>query len=431
MNSSLRKPKLKIYSGLSAFLIRTKFILSIGKCLFLRKRYPLFTLDQAKESYIKTTQIRKEAKIKKIIKIDNRFYFSLRLPHWPSKSFDNMVSKGGLNLLAAGTNFKSHIDYVILGITRKCNYNCNHCYELFNLAKEDSVPIERWKEVIRDLQKIGASIITFSGGEPMLRYEGLTELLTSVDKSLSDFHLHTSGHGVTFERATALKLSGLDAAAVGLDDVCPERHDILRGYKGSYKEALQALKYFHEAGIFTYTNLCLTKDLVRSGDLWKYFELLKKLNVGAIQLLEPRSCGGYFSNDSNDLFSENDRKIVNEFFAEANLRRKYRDYPLVFYLAYLEAPERLGCMMGGLSHLYIDSMGNVNPCVFVPVSFGNIMEESFFDIYKRMRSTVPRPLHKQCPSIFLYEKIKMKRNKGMSLPIPYSEIEEEWHKMFE
>jgi len=36
----------------------------------------------------------------------------------------------------------------------------------------------------------------------------------------------------------------------------------------------------------------------------------------------------------------------------------------------------------------IDSKGNVNPCVFLPVTFGNIMEEYFRSIYRRMRERI-------------------------------------------
>jgi len=405
--------------------------MSFGKYILWRKKYPLFFLNPSKSGYLKTLKIKRNIKLQKITKFNDRYYFSLRFPHWPSKPFDYMIANGGFNVAAAGSQWKPQIDYVILAITRKCNYDCKHCYEHFNLAEGDSVPIERWKEVIAEIQRIGVSVINLSGGEPMLRYGGLIELLQTGDKDRSDFHLHTSGHNVTPERAVELRNVGLNAVAVGLDDVNPERHDSLRGYIGSYEEATQALKYFYEAEVFTYTNMCVTKDLLHSGDLWNYFELVKGLNVGAIQLLEPRPCGGYFSEEPDNLISEDERKIVTRFFTKGNLEKRFKDYPQIFYISYIEAPERLGCMMGGLSHFYIDSLGNVEPCVFLPISFGNIMEEDFLDIYKRMRKAIPRPLHKQCPSIYLAENIKAKKNAGMDQPIPYRELEKEWHQMFD
>jgi len=48
-----------------------------------------------------------------------------------------------------------------------------------------------------------------------------------------------------------------------------------------------------------------------------------------------------------------------------------------------------------------------------------------------MRKAIPGPLFKQCPSVYLAERIKAKRNQGVELPIPYEEMEEEWQKMFD
>lgn len=428
MNKYLSKRKIKFYCGWKTVPVRLKFMVNLGKYIFLDRKISFAMIKSSKGAAAK---IQRKLKLGKIIKFNNWYYTSLTVPHWPSKPFDLMVANGGFNFTSDGKRYSRQIDTAILAITRKCYYDCKHCYEHYNLGDKDIVPIERWKDVIKTIQKIGVSIITFSGGEPMLRLKGLLELLESSDKNLSDFHVHTSGYGVTPEKALALKNAGLHAAAIGLDDVNPERHDKLRGNKGSYKVALQAIECFQDAGIFTYINMCLTKDLIRSGNLMKYLELMKNINVGAVRFLEPKPCGGYFSKNTGDLFSEEDRKIVTEFFIEANTGKKYRDYPLISYEAYFEDPSRLGCTMGGHSHFHIDSLGNVEPCVFLPVSFGNIMEESFFNIYKRMRKAIPRPLHKPCPAVYLSEKIKTRINQGMALPVPYASIEQVWEDMFE
>jgi len=305
-----------------------------------------------------------------------------------------------------------------------------HCYEASNLSNEDTIPFNRWKNVIKDLQSIGTNVITFTGGEPLLAYNKVLQLLREGDKDRSDFHIHTSGYGVTLNKAKELKQLGLTAAGIGLDDFKEERHDRIRGYQGAFKEAVQALRFFYEADVFTYINMCLTSDLVRSGGLEEFYSFLKELNVGFVSLLEPKPWGGYFNRDLESLFTEDDRKTVTEFFIKTVQAKEYRKYPSVLYLAYIEAPDRMGCLMGGNSHFYIDSMGNVERCVFLPVSFGNIMEEDFLDIYKRMRKAIPYSLHKQCPSIYFAENIKAKKNAGMDLPIPYKEIEREWQQMY-
>jgi len=426
MNSYFIREKTRFFSGWRAWPTKIKFKIELGKHVLLREKIPLLLVIASRGRLRKSFR---KLELGKIVKFNNSYYTSLVMPHWPSEAFDHMVANGGLDFSPSTTRFKRHINSAFLAITQRCNYRCRHCYEYLNLANKDTVPVQRWKDVIKVIQKIGTSVIVLSGGEPMLRYDDLIELLESGDKCLSDFHIHTSGQGLNLEKALRLKKAGLHAAGVGLDDVDPDRHDAIRGYKGAYKEALTAIKYFQDAGVFTYINMCLTKELVRSGELPSYIELAKDLGVGIIRFLEPKPYGRYFNADMEDLFTTHDKKTATEFFIEANKGKKYRNYPLISYEAFFEDPERMGCMMGGYSHFYIDSLGNVEPCVFLPVSFGNIMEEDFMSIFKRMKKAVPAPLYIPCPAASLAEKIKSKHDQGLGLPMPYMAIKEEWHQM--
>ncbi len=425
----MKSQKIKFYTGWYALPVRLKFRISMLRYLFQKKKFPLFIVKSSKGGILRSAKMLKKLKICKIVRHEKHYYFSLTVPHWPSKPFDNMVANGGLNITAVGTPYKQQVDTAILGITRRCSYKCNHCYEHFNLFDEDILSVSRLIQVIGTLQDHGVSIITFSGGEPMLRYKGLMELLESGDKSRSDFHIHTSGFGVTSGNASALKKAGLQAAGVGLDDVEPERHDALRGYKGAFEQAIMAIKNFQDAGIFTYVNTCLTQELIRSGDFIKYFELLKSLNVGIVRWLEPKPCGAYLNEIATDLLSEADKAFITELYIRANTGIDYINYPQISYEAFSEAPENMGCMMGGNSLLYVDSVGNVEPCVFLPVTFGNIMKEDMSDIFARMRNAIPKPLHTICPSILLNQKIRDMKEYGLSLPIPYEKIKEEFDEL--
>jgi len=419
-------PVLRFHSGWRLLLQRAGYLSSALKYSLHPKEYPLYSLGPLTGGALHALWIARRLKLRRIVQLNDAYFSTPLLPHYPSRAYDHMAARGGLNIGAAGTPRKQHINSVFLGITRRCDLHCQHCYEHFNTGAEEVVPISVWKKVIRDVQAAGAGVIILSGGEPMLRYEGLLELLKAGDKDLSDFHIHTSGQGVTLERARELRREGLIAAAVGLDDVDPARHDRLRGSAGSHQQAVRALQNLHSAGIFTYTNMCLTRELVRSGDLWTYFELARNLHVGMIEMLEPRPCGGFASRADEVLLTDEDREKVMEFFIRGNTLRKYRRYPLIYHVAFTESPGQVGCTMGGLTHLAIDSKGNVNPCVFLPVTFGNILNEDFQTIYARMKIAIPRPLHKECPSVHLAPTL---RERG-KYPVPYEQIAEEWNEMF-
>ena len=375
-------------------------------------------------------KLRKMLYLTKVIKFNGKYFSTPAIPSYPSTAFNNMLINGGLNYLRAGTEKKQHIDTALLAITSKCNLNCTHCYESHNLNNNGFISTDKWLEIIESLQKKGVGIIVLTGGEPLLEFKKTLKILQKADKSKSEFHIHTSGNGLNREMVKKLKVAGLNSAAVGLDDVSKERYDQIRG-NGSFDNAIKALKLFNDEGIFTYVNLCATKSFIHSGEIWKYFDLVKSLDVSIIQLLEPRPNGALFYMDESDFISENDRKILKDFMITGNTSKKYKDYPLIYYLAHIEGANQMGCMMGGLSHFHIDSKGNVNPCVFLPVSFGNILEHDFNIIYERMRKAIPSPVHSECPSLILSNTLKNRHENGDTIPIKYDYIKEEWKELYD
>jgi len=167
---------------------------------------------------------------------------------------------------------------------------------------------------------------------------------------------------------------------------------------------------------------------VRSGDLWRYLDLMKDLGVGLIQLLEPRPCGGYRGKALAGLFDEEVRRLVREFVQVGNTSRRYARHPLLYDLAGVERSPSIGSTMGGISHFAIDTTGHVIPCVFTQVSFGSILEEDLPTILARMREAMPRPIHAGCPSVLLQNHLDaMTRNNPEQRP-RFSDLAPVWTK---
>jgi MoaA/NifB/PqqE/SkfB family radical SAM enzyme len=366
----------------------------------------------------------------KLVCFNNQFYSTPTIPAFPSRAYDNMVLKGGLNFNSAGTGLKRQIDSVFLAITNKCKLNCEYCYEKNNINKGEDISISKWNEIIESLQETGVNIFVLSGGEPLLTYDKLLSILSSADKDKSDFHLHTSGNSITEQKVKELRDAGLKAAAIGLDDYDEERHDKIRG-KGSFADATKTLQLFNEFGILTYVNFCARKEILKADHLYKYFEFVRGLNVSIIQLLEPRPCGGYFNNGSDVWLDDKDKRILTEFTLNGNKRRRYKNYPLIYYVAHIEGKHQMGCHMGGLSHFYIDSKGNVCPCVFFPISYGNINEEKIATIYQKMRKNIPYPLRTECPSLLLADKLKENYIENKVSPVPFDQIQEQIDSLYD
>ncbi len=60
----------------------------------------------------------------------------------------------------------------------------------------------------------------------------------------------------------------------------------------------------------------------------------------------------------------------------------------VNYLGHFEDAQHFGCTAGH-KMVYVDAFGEVSPCVFIPMTFGNVKEKSIKEIYRTMRERFP------------------------------------------
>jgi len=58
-----------------------------------------------------------------------------------------------------------------------------------------------------------------------------------------------------------------------------------------------------------------------------------------------------------------------------------------------ERKDVLGCTSGAVDRYYVGASGEVQPCEFLNISFGNVNEEPFEKIYERMRSFFKTPCY--------------------------------------
>jgi MoaA/NifB/PqqE/SkfB family radical SAM enzyme len=422
--------RVRVLSGPRTLPVALRFTAGLLKRrVFERRRYPLLRLGP-RTGFLKTLALLARIRNTQVVQIGRYYHFSLVEPRWPSTAYDEVIARGGLNLGAAGTTGKAQIGMAILGVGASCPYRCEHCYERANLDGNEGVPVERWRRLVAELQDTSVGVVVLSGGEPFERFDDVLDLVRTTNKARSDVHVHTTGHGASPERVAALVGAGLAGAGVALDHPEASRHDAFRGWPGAFDAATRALRLFAEAGIFAYVNCTLTRDLVRDSGLERLHALARGLGAGAIQLLEPKPCGAWAGADLEAVYGPEERATVREFFRASRRSARLAGGPVVYWPADAESPEKLGCLMGGLSHLYVDSHGHVEPCVFLPVSFGNVLEEPFAAIYQRMREAVPRPLHARCPSLQLAERVGFDPGRQPQLPVPYDAVRAEWRRLF-
>jgi MoaA/NifB/PqqE/SkfB family radical SAM enzyme len=102
---------------------------------------------------------------------------------------------------------------------RRCNLACAYCNEFDDHSKP--VSIEVMYRRLDQLAKLGASIVTISGGEPLL-HPDLDLIIARARKHGMIAGMITNGYLLTAERIQRLNRAGLDHLQISIDNVMPD-----------------------------------------------------------------------------------------------------------------------------------------------------------------------------------------------------------------
>jgi MoaA/NifB/PqqE/SkfB family radical SAM enzyme len=103
--------------------------------------------------------------------------------------------------------------------TRRCNLSCTYCNEFDDFSKP--VPTAEMLRRIDHLAHLGTSIISFSGGEPLL-HPDLDELIARIRRGGKIAGMITNGYLLTADRIRKLNKAGLEHMQISIDNVMPD-----------------------------------------------------------------------------------------------------------------------------------------------------------------------------------------------------------------
>src|SRR5271168_1285254 len=102
---------------------------------------------------------------------------------------------------------------------RFCNLSCAYCNEYDKVS--EPVPLDEMLRRIDHLARLGTSIITISGGEPLLHPE-LDEIIARIRHHGRLAGMITNGYLLVPERIQRLNRAGLDHLQISIDNVMPD-----------------------------------------------------------------------------------------------------------------------------------------------------------------------------------------------------------------
>src|ERR1700760_817419 len=102
---------------------------------------------------------------------------------------------------------------------RRCNLACTYCNEYDDFSKP--VDIDEMRRRIGELGRLGPSVITISGGEPLLHPE-LDDVIRAMRKTGAIAGMITNGYFLMPDRIERLNKAGLDHMQISIDNVMPD-----------------------------------------------------------------------------------------------------------------------------------------------------------------------------------------------------------------
>jgi MoaA/NifB/PqqE/SkfB family radical SAM enzyme len=305
--------------------------------------------------------------------IGNNLVLHSHLPPLNSNAYTRFVNNHLISKIAG----PSHAQ---IAITNACPQNCECCYNKTRSGKVMNT--ETLKKVARDLKRMGVAWMGLTGGEPLLNKD-IVEIVESISGDCA-VKLFTTGCGLTPKLAADLKDAGLFSVSVSLDHWKEEIHDRGRRYPGAFKDALKAIAIFKNIpGLHVGVSAVLSREMIRNGETGEFLRFLKGLDIHEAWLSEVKPSVEACRDDSLVIAEEDRLKLVkmqDDYNQEGRMT--------VNYLGHFEGKECFGCNAGH-KMVYIDAFGEVSPCVFTPMSFGNVKNHSIEEIFRDMTRYFP------------------------------------------
>jgi MoaA/NifB/PqqE/SkfB family radical SAM enzyme len=265
----------------------------------------------------------------------------------------------------------SGLRIVDLAVCYECNLSCAHCSAEYLKNGKKPLDLKDYSRIVAQAEEFDNLSFNITGGEPLL-YKHLHELIPLLKPEKHYISIQTNGMLLTAERAKTLAGLGVNCITTSLDSPYRVKHNRFRGSSKSYDAVISAVKNARKAGMQALVGTTVTHCNIRTRDLKETIRLVNGL--GAICLFNLAVPCGNWTGRSDVVLTGSDRKflleLMDEFPATSTDHEPGRN--------------ARGCP-AAMEKIYITPCGDVLPCPFIHLSFGNVKDETLKDILEAMR----------------------------------------------
>jgi heme b synthase len=286
-------------------------------------------------------------------------------------------------------------------LTARCNLKCRHCRAE---AREDFAKGELTTagilRIARDIRDTGDPILVLTGGEPVVRKD-FFDIARACGKMFSRVALATNGTLVDDAMARRIADCRIQRVSISLDGATAATHDAFRGLAGSYHDALRGFDALRRAGLSVQVNVTVARhNLAELPDILQ-LALDRGADAFHVFVLVPVGCGAEIHEDvrlSPARTEEMLRWLVDRSMEHRSrlhikatcapqyyriMREVAREWKIDIHSEGhgMQAMTR-GCLAGS-AVCFLSRIGDVQPCGYLPVRAGNVLEQKFADIWNR------------------------------------------------
>ena len=268
-------------------------------------------------------------------------------------------------------------------VTYRCQCTCGHC-SAARFVRRDTPELstDEAKDLIDASQDLGICILAFTGGEPLLRADRF-ELIAHVNQRKAMPILFTNGLLLTAENVERLADAGLYTLFLSLDSPSAEEHDRLRGIPGLFNRAVEGALNLKSKGVLLGISSYASRTGTSRGDYRAMYELARQIGAHTLLLFDDVPTGKQLTN-INEMLADDQRTEILAFTREIFDRKGIPSLSSQVWQNSLEGYlGGIGCLAGNIQY-YVTAYGEVTPCDFTPLSFGNIRSKSLKRIWREL-----------------------------------------------
>lgn len=262
-------------------------------------------------------------------------------------------------------------------LSLRCNFRCSYCYVPHDSYFDTELSLDEIFDVIQQAKALGAEKIILLGGEPSI-FPHIREVLHFLKTHGLKTEMFTNGTGITPGFAKKLHADGV-RVVLKMNSFNQTRQDALAGKKGAFQIIHNALGNLNAAGypakdaFLALSTIICRRNRDELVDLWIWIR--DNNMVPYFEIITPQ--GQAKNNASLELLPLEIKAVFDEICAVDKER---------YGIEWEPQPPLMGnqCMRHQFS-CTVTSIGNVQPCVGITKSIGNIRQTRLKDILDHSR----------------------------------------------